>query len=117
MVIMDKNKFKQALANFIKDTRLKNNLTQAQLAEKLQIDYKHLSRLENANSNVTFDMFLDICNILNVDILFAFEIIYVNYKNSLGDNSNKNIYETEFTDLSVNKQIFVLDMMKKLKDM
>ena len=53
----DKNlQYKRELGLNIKHYRLKSNYTQEQLAEKIGIGPKHLSRLETAKIGILFDI-------------------------------------------------------------
>ncbi len=71
MKIYKFNKAKNVSGNIVKELRLKNNLTQQQLAEKLQlkgvdISLKEISKIENnARSLKDFELFA-IAEIFNV---------------------------------------------------
>ena len=52
----------------IKEYRVKNRLTQAELAEKIDIGTKQISRLEVGDFYPSLSTFLKIVQILNVDI-------------------------------------------------
>mgnify|MGYP002566557776 CR=1 FL=1 len=47
--------------------RTKQNMTQEQLAEKVGIGSKHLSRIETARVGVSLDMLFNIADALGVD--------------------------------------------------
>lgn len=55
------------LALNIKHYRLKAGYTQEQLAEKVGIGSKHLSRIETANVGVSLDMLFNIADALGID--------------------------------------------------
>ena len=57
----------------IKELRKARKLSQEQLAEKINIDPKHLSRIEVGNSYPSFDTLEKIANILNVEMKEFFE--------------------------------------------
>ena len=64
----DKNlQYKRELGLNIKHYRLKSNYTQEQLAEKVGIGSKHLSRIETARVGVSLDMLFNIADALGVD--------------------------------------------------
>lgn len=50
----------------IREYRLKNNLTQEQLAEKLDISSRHLQRLEYEEDKTTVKTLKKIINVLNI---------------------------------------------------
>lgn len=59
---------KEFVAKTIKSYRLKNNLTQAQLAEKIDISESHMSKLENATYSPSITTFFKIVDTLNIDL-------------------------------------------------
>lgn len=50
----------------IKEYRIKNNLTQEQLAEKLNISWRHLQRLEQQEDKTTIKTLRKIIAVLNI---------------------------------------------------
>ncbi|MFN5984148.1 MAG: helix-turn-helix domain-containing protein [Fluviicola sp.] len=52
----------------IKENRLKNNLTQMDLASLCNIERSNLSRIESGKSNVTLQTLVLISDALNIDI-------------------------------------------------
>ena len=50
----------------LKDFRLKNNLTQEQLSEKLDISLKYISRIENGNGGIKTQTLIKYMNILGI---------------------------------------------------
>lgn len=59
---------KEYIGNKIRDYRKKANLTQAQLAEKIGISSKQLSRLEIAKYVPSVSSFLKIIDVLKIDV-------------------------------------------------
>ena len=59
--------YRLGLASNIKNYRLKAGYTQEQLAEKVGIGSKHLSRIETARVGVSLDMLFNIADALGVD--------------------------------------------------
>lgn len=51
----------------IKEERLKKNLSQAQLAEIMDISVAYLSRVEVGRSEVSLKRLMEICNILEIE--------------------------------------------------
>ena len=78
---------KTLLGKRIKELRKKCNLTQEQLAEKMNIDQRNLSKIECGNNFVTSDTLGKILIALNVDACELF-----NFKN----NRNKDAIKQDF---------------------
>ena len=71
------------IGKFIADCRKKNNLTQIQLAEKLNITDRAISKWENGKSMPDSSLMLELCDILNItvnDLLSGEEVSMENYK-------------------------------------
>lgn len=114
----NKEKLNESFAMFMKDMRKRNNLSQSDLAKKLSIDVKYLSKLENATKNITFDMFLEFCDILGIRPDIGFSIICNNYLKNMDNTFDKeNLYKTKISDLSIDKQILLLEIIEKLEKM
>ncbi len=58
---IDKN-----FGKILRDFRIKNNLTQEQLSEKLGISLKYISRIENGNNGVKTQTLINYMNILGI---------------------------------------------------
>ena len=58
---IDKN-----FGKLLREYRLKNNLTQEQLSEKLAISLKYISRIENGNNGVKAQTLIKCMNILGI---------------------------------------------------
>ena len=58
------------IGNNIKKLRIKNNLTQAELGDKLFVSDKTISSWESGRTYPDISMLLDLCNALNTNILF-----------------------------------------------
>ena len=56
------------IGNFIYDCRKKKKLTQEQLAEKLGVTSKSISRWENGNTMPDYSLLKDLCNELDTNI-------------------------------------------------
>lgn len=59
---------KKYIAQIIQDSRRKIGLTQAQLAEKIDISEKHLSKIETGKNYPALDTFLKILSVLNLTL-------------------------------------------------
>ena len=62
----ERNSFIIEVGRRIQKYRLQNNLTQEELAEKIGISQKHLSRIEQGYHNPRFDMITRISSALSV---------------------------------------------------
>ena len=64
------------IAARIKELRKNSALTQEQLAEKANIDYKFFQKIENGTRNITVNTLIRICDSLNVSLkdFFDFDI-------------------------------------------
>ena len=80
------------IGKFIAECRKKNNLTQAQLAEKLNITDRAISKWETGKAMPNFDIMLDLCSILgiNVNELLCGEMIDMEQKD---DQLNELIFQ------------------------
>ena len=56
------------IGNRIKEIRKKNNLTQSELAEKINVDSKYISRLETGNSTPSIATIIKLGEALETDI-------------------------------------------------
>ncbi|MDD7306277.1 MAG: helix-turn-helix transcriptional regulator [Peptoniphilaceae bacterium] len=68
---------KLLFANFLKEIRVKNHLTQEELSEKTFINVKTISNMENAKVNFDFDNLEILSSVLKVDFIEKyFEVFY-----------------------------------------
>ena len=58
----------------IKEIRKLNNLTQAELAEKINVDSKYISRLETGTSIASISTLIKISKVLNVELSDIFTV-------------------------------------------
>ena len=56
------------IGKFISECRKKENLTQAQLAEKLNITARAVSKWENGKAMPDSSIMLDLCSFLNISV-------------------------------------------------
>ncbi len=70
------------IGKFIAECRKKQNLTQAQLAEKLDITDRAISKWETGKAMPDSDIMLDLCDILGIKVneLLCGEMIEIEYK-------------------------------------
>ena len=85
--------------------RIKNNLTQNQVAELTGLEPRHISQIERGLSKGSIDTLIKLCNIYNItpnDLLS--EYIYFDIEKS-------NIELAAFYSLSVENQQMILDLI------
>lgn len=95
------------LGENIKRERLKLNLTQDQLSEKLDISTSYLGRIERGERNLPLDTLIRISNIFNVSVDYLLKgCISSNNESTSSDINNL------FIGLSPKEMGLVLDMVK-----
>ena len=92
---MEKNSINQHIGRKCQEYRLKNNLTQNQVAELTGLEPRHISQIERGLSKGSIDTLIKLCNVYRItpDI-----VLY-----DLLDKENKelvSIYEENFKKLS-----------------
>ncbi len=65
---MEKSAFNRAIGIQIRDTRVKLKLTQAELADKLGLDYQYISRLERGLISPTLFWLYEFGNALEINM-------------------------------------------------
>lgn len=75
------------IGKFIAECRKKNNLTQMQLAEKLNITDRAISKWENGKGMPDSSIMLDLCNELKISVneLLCGELIEMNNYNEVAE--------------------------------
>ena len=68
----------KVLGDIFKKSRLRNNLTQEKMAEKLGISVKYISRIENGNGGVKIETLIRYMNALGISPNVVFEKLIVN---------------------------------------
>lgn len=80
----------------LKEIRKNKKLTQSELAEKLEVDEKYISRLETGISTPSFSLLEKISEKLNIDIQDLFvKTHYMSKDEILNDINNKLIKTTD----------------------
>jgi len=90
---------KKLLGARIKELRKKKGLSQEQLSEQIEIDSKHLSRIEVGKSYPSIQTLEKIANVLNVEIKDLFEFMHHMREKELIDSLNKLIKESNVENL------------------
>ena len=86
---------KELLGARIKELRKAKRLSQDELSEKINIDPKHLSRIEVGKSYPSLDTLERIANALNVEIKDLFEFMHLSRSKELTDNVSKLLKEAD----------------------
>ena len=71
------------IGNNIKQKRLQAGITQAELAEKIDVNTSHISNVENNYTKPSLQVLLDIANALDTTLDFLLQDQYDNQKISL----------------------------------
>ena len=83
----------------INTIRKKNNLTQEQLAELLEIDPKTISRLENGYFFTSYENLDKIAKVLNVEIKDLFDFQHLKDRETITKNIIKKVNEMSIENL------------------
>ena len=97
------------IGRFIAERRKKVNLTQMQLAEKLNITDRAVSKWETGRSIPDTSIMLDLCNVLNISVndLLSGEVVSMeNYNKQLEQNLLEMVKQKEDAD----KRLFSLEI-------
>ena len=96
------------IGKFIAESRKKNNLTQMQLAEKLNITDRAISKWENGKAMPDSSIMLDLCNELKISVneLLSGEMIDMNNYNEIAE---KNLLEIAKKEEMQNKKLMMYE--------
>ena len=112
MSSVSKSDIDRNFGRILRDFRLKNKLTQEQLAEKLGISLKYISRIENGNSGIKTQTLINYMNILGITPNTIYAPFITN------PEATKNIEISEkFASLSDEKKDFINSMIDLLKNL
>lgn len=92
---MEKKDFNNHIGKVVQEYRLKNNLTQNQVAELTGLEPRHISQIERGFSKGSIDTLIKLCNAFHItpDIIL-FDLLDDDIKNSFS------IYDEKFKKLS-----------------
>ena len=98
------------IGKFIAECRKKNNLTQMQLAEKLNITDRAISKWENGKGMPDSSIMLELCNELKISVneLLSGEMIDMNNYN---EKAEKNLLEMAKKEETQNKKMMFYEMV------
>lgn len=91
----------------IRNARLDNNLTQENLAEKLNVSVAFVSRIERGTTHINLTRLSEICTLLNISEGKILNGTCVDSKNYLSDE-----FRTLFANCSTEKQKLIYDIAK-----
>lgn len=96
-----KSDIDKTFGKILKQYRKKNKLTQEQLAEKLEISIKYVSRIENGTSGIKTQTLIKYMNILGIapNIIFSSFITNPNLKSQIELSNKLSHLSNENTDL------------------
>lgn len=107
-----KSDIDKEFGKILREFRLKNDLTQEQLAEKLGISLKYISRIENGNNGVKTENLIKYMNILGITPNVIYKLFITNKEVA----SNIEITE-KINNLSKEKKEFlnsIIDLLQGL---
>jgi len=80
---MKNNKYLKDIGLNVQTARLKEGLTQEQLAEKCNVSVKYISSIETGKSSGSTSLIIDICNVLDVSANYIFNKTIKNTNDSV----------------------------------
>lgn len=107
-----KTEMDKVFGNLLKDYRMKFGYKQSELAEKLGISEKYVSRIENGIGGVRKETLINFMNILGISP----NIMYKDFITNPKIKKEIKISE-ELTTLSEKKLDFLLELIKSLKEL
>ena len=112
MSSVSKSDIDKNFGRILRDFRIKNNLTQEQLSEKLGISLKYISRIENGNNGVKTQTLINYMNILGITP----NTLYASFISEEGAAKNVEISE-KMNSLSNEKKEFISSIIDLLKEL
>lgn len=112
MSSVSKSDIDKNFGKILRDFRIKNNLTQEQLSEKLGISLKYISRIENGNNGVKTQTLINYMNILGITP----NTIYASFITNKEAAKNIEISE-KLSSLPEEKKDFINAMIDLLQDL
>lgn len=109
---ISKSNIDKNFGKILREFRLKNNLTQEQLSEKLGISLKYISRIENGNNGIKTQTLINCINILGITP----EILYKPFITNKEVAKNIEISE-KIVSLSEEKKQFLVSIIDLLANL
>lgn len=107
----------QKIGKFIAERRKEKGLTQIELAEKLGVSNRTISKWENGNSMPDYSIFTDLCKELDVSInelLSGEKLTKENYQNKLEENIVSTISYSDKVNNKKTKRIIIITLVSIL---
>lgn len=111
MQSVSKSDIDKTFGKILKKFRKKASLTQEELAEKLGISLKYISRIENGNSGIKTQTLIKYCNILEFDP----NTLYSDFLTNPNVKQNVELLE-KINSLSYEKKTFISSIVDLVKD-
>lgn len=112
MYMVTKPEIYSAIGKKIREYRIKNGLTQEDLAEHLNISVKYISRIENGSGGVKLETLINAMNLLGIMPNVAFCDLIKNE-----DLRLQVFLSTKISELSKEKIEFLLSLIDSLKNL
>ena len=112
MKSLKKQDIDKVLGEVFKEYRVKNNLTQEKIAEKLGISVKYISRIENGTGGVKVETLVNYMNILGIspNVIFEKLIIHKDLKTQMKLSKKA----SELSDETLDFIISVIDLLENI---
>ena len=102
----------EEVSKMIIDYRVKNNLTQEKIAEKLGISVKYISRIENGTGGVKVETLVNYMNILGISPNVIFEKLIIH--KDLETQMKLSKKASELSDEKLDFIISVIDLLENI---
>lgn len=107
-----KSEMDKVFGSILKDYRTRNKLTQAEMAEKLEISDKYVSRVETGTGGISKETLAKYMNILGISP----NTMYKEFINNPRIKTEIEVSE-QLSELPTEKLEVILEMIKLLKDL
>ena len=95
----------KSLGEVFKEYRIKNNLTQENIAEELEISVKYISRIENGKEYPKPENFAKICDVLHTSPKDFYDFNHHETKQDIVHELTHIIHNASFKDLQFYKKV------------
>lgn len=112
MKSLKKQDIDKVLGEVFKEYRVKNNLTQEKIAEKLGISVKYISRIENGTGGVKVETLVNYMNILGISPNVIFEKLII--QKDLETQMKLSKKASELSDEKLDFIISVIDLLENI---
>ncbi len=112
MKSLKKQDIDKVLGEVFKEYRVKNNLTQEKIAEKLGISVKYISRIENGTGGVKVETLVNYMNILGISPNVIFEKLIIH--KDLETQMKLSKKASELSDEKLDFIISVIDLLENI---